>query len=421
MEFLTQQKLSQGPSRPRQGPNFDYQISSFLQPSIRTFGQTQCSSRICSPRQTSFTTSANMSLICLETSHSSSRSSDCNQQHDSISFELVDGHQWLRTRNCYPSSRSQCIPIYGCQSLWMGSSFRADETILSWSLDGRPVPAPYQYTRNDGHSLRTEKSHNIYSPFLHHDLYRQHDSGLLYQQTRWNTFSQSMYRGMGDPQLVPGTRCSNQSSSYSRQIQYFGRLLLEIGQTYQNRMGIGSNHSEFNIPNAQLSQCGPVCDTIQSQTPIVCISSSRQPCTCSRRSFNELESTSCICISSYKSDIFCSSQDTSVSVQNSSHCSILASMAMVLRGTTTTSVRSNSSSTISNLLTQSKGKFLHQNLPLLDLHAWELSKNQSEIKSFRKSLQKWVVYSNWGHRKNVNPFSAPETVLAHFLIYLPFL
>ena len=126
MEFLTQQKLSQGPSRPSQGPNFDYQISSFLQPSIRTnfpfpFGQTQCSSRICSTRQTSFTTSANVSLICLETSHSSSRSSDYNQQHDSISFELVDGHQSLRTRNCYPSSRSQCIPIYGCQSLWMGS------------------------------------------------------------------------------------------------------------------------------------------------------------------------------------------------------------------------------------------------------------------------------------------------------------
>ena len=40
-----------------------------------------------------------------------------------------------------------------------------------------------------------------------------------------------------------------------------------------------------------------------------------------------------------------------------------------------------------NLLTQSKGKFLHQNLPLLDLHAWELSNNQSEIKSFHKMLQ----------------------------------
>ena len=65
------------------GPYFDHQISSFLQSNIGTnfpfpFGQTQCSSRICSPRQTSLTTSANVSLVCLETSHSS-RSSDYDQ------------------------------------------------------------------------------------------------------------------------------------------------------------------------------------------------------------------------------------------------------------------------------------------------------------------------------------------------------
>ena len=36
------------------------------------------------------------------------------------------------------------------------------------------------------------------------------------------------------------------------------------------------------------------------------------------------------------------------------------------------------------LLTQAKGKFLHQNLPLLDLHALKLSHNQSEIKLFAK-------------------------------------
>ena len=42
---------------------------------------------------------------------------------------------------------------------------------------------------------------------------------------------------------------------------------------------------------------------------------------------------------------------------------------------------------IPRLLTQSKGRFVHQNLPLLDLHAWELSNNQSEIKIFRKTLQ----------------------------------
>ena len=39
------------------------------------------------------------------------------------------------------------------------------------------------------------------------------------------------------------------------------------------------------------------------------------------------------------------------------------------------------------LLTKSKGKFLHQNLPVLGLHACELSNTQPEIKSFRKTLQ----------------------------------
>ena len=42
---------------------------------------------------------------------------------------------------------------------------------------------------------------------------------------------------------------------------------------------------------------------------------------------------------------------------------------------------------IPRLLTQSKRRFVHQNLPILDLHAWELSNNQSEIRNFRKTLQ----------------------------------
>ena len=91
--------------------------------------------------------------------------------------------------------------LYGHQSLWMGSSYRASETILSWSFDGRPIPAPYQYARNDDHSLCTKKSHNIYSSYLCHDIYGQHNSGLLYQQTRLNSLSQPMYRGLEDSHL----------------------------------------------------------------------------------------------------------------------------------------------------------------------------------------------------------------------------
>ena len=142
---------SQSTSRLHRIPTSDNQIISNSDSSFSTnfpfsFGQTQCSSRLHSPRQTSFTTALNVSLICLETSHYSSQSSSSDQQYDSISFEMVAGHQSTRSGNVHSSSRSRCIPFYGCQSLWMWSSCRADETILSWSLDGRPIPAPYQYS-----------------------------------------------------------------------------------------------------------------------------------------------------------------------------------------------------------------------------------------------------------------------------------
>ena len=92
---------------------------------------------------------------------------------------MVDGHQSFCSGNVQSPSRAQCIPFYGCQSLWMGSSSRADETILSWSQVGRHIPAPYQYSRNNGHSFRTEESHKIHIPLLCHDFYRQYNSGLL--------------------------------------------------------------------------------------------------------------------------------------------------------------------------------------------------------------------------------------------------
>ena len=177
-----------------------------------SFGQTQCSSRFRFPRQTTHTSSANVSSVGLETTHSTSRSSHYDQWYYSVSFTMVDEYQSHHSGNFYPSSRSQHIPLYGRQSLWMGSSSRADETIISWSLDGRPIPAPYQHIRNDGHTLSTGTSHNIYSPFLCHDFHRQHNGGLLYQQARWNSFSQPLSRSMGDTQFLSGTRHRNQSS-----------------------------------------------------------------------------------------------------------------------------------------------------------------------------------------------------------------
>ena len=85
-------EYGQGTSRPGRFSASDYQTVSFSDSSFGmnfpfSFGQTQCSSKLCSPRQATLTTTSNVSLICLETSHSSSRSSGSNQQDDLIPFE----------------------------------------------------------------------------------------------------------------------------------------------------------------------------------------------------------------------------------------------------------------------------------------------------------------------------------------------
>ena len=244
-----------------------------------------------------------------------------------------------------PSSRPQILPLYGCQSLRMGSSFRADNTVLSWSLDRKPIPAPYQYVRNDGHTISTETSQNIYSPFLHHDIHRQHNGGLIYQQTGWHSFPQSLRRSLENTQLVPGTRHSYQSTSHPRQIQHSCRPPLKTRQTYQDRMGSGSNSCEFSIPDAQLPKCGSVCDKIQPQTPIICLSSTRLQSTSDRCPVHGLESSSCICFSSFYSDTCCSRENPTTSVQNSSHSSVLATATVVLRTSSSISVSSDSSAT----------------------------------------------------------------------------
>ena len=127
-----------------------------------------------------------------------------------------------------------------------------------------------------------------------------------------------MCRGIGDPLLVTGTRCHYQSSKYPRQM--FWQIVSREWTNLSKQNGHWINQKELHFPNAQLPQCGSVWDTLQSQTPIVCISSSRQSGLSDRHIIYELESSSCLCISSNNSDTFCSSQDMSVSVQNSSYC-----------------------------------------------------------------------------------------------------
>ena len=152
-------------------------------------------------------------------------------------------------------------------------------------------------------------------------------------------------------------------------------------------MGFGSIGTELRLPNAQLPQCGFVCNTIQSQTPIVCISSSGQSCLSDGRFVNGLELSSCICIPTDNSDTICTTK-----IQQS-QCRIVLIAPLwpqclwfseVLQLLVSAPIHL---PLFPKLLSQAKGKFQHPNLPLLALHAWELSNNQLEIKSFCKACR----------------------------------
>ena len=289
--------------------------------------------------------------------------------------------------------------------------------------------------RNDGHTISTETSQNIYSPFLHHDIHRQHNGGLIYQQTGWHSFPQSLRRSLENTQLVPGTRHSYQSTSHPRQIQQSCRPPLKTRQTYQDRMGSGSNSCEFSIPDAQLPKCGSVCDKIQPQTPIICLSSTRLQSTSDRCPVHGLESSSCICFSSFYSDTCCSRENPTTSVQNSSHSSVLATTTVVLRTSSSVSVSSDSSATNSKTTDSIQRKICTSKPPnsrptrlgviKQSIRDKKFSQNVADFvsRSRRASTQKvydakWTIFSNWCHTKKVNLISAPITVIADFLIFL---
>ena len=184
------------------------------------------------------------------------------------------------------------------------------------------------------------------------------------------------------------------------------------------------------------------------------MSSTRLQSTSDRCPVHGLESSSCICFSSFYSDTCCSRENPTTSVQNSSHSSILATTTVVLRtssfisvssvlATTTVVLRTSSfisvspdSSATNSKTTDSIQRKIYPSKPpnsrpsrlgviKQSIRDKKFSQNVADFvsRSRRASTQKvydakWTIFSNWCHTKKVNPISTPITVIADFLIFL---
>ena len=158
------------------------------------------------------------------------------------------------------------------------------------------------------------------------------------------------------PPMVPKTSYCRQDSSYTRQIQCFGRYVIDYRQIVKTEWELDK------LISNSISRCSTIpiwiCLRYVSVTIFqLCVPSSGQSSLCDRRIFHELEQYSCLCISYNNTNSFCPEQDTPISVQNESYSSSLTITNMVLRGSTTICLGSSSSSTLSKLLTQAKESF----------------------------------------------------------------
>ena len=111
-------------------------------------GKTQCSSRLCNSRETSSQTITNVSPSTMETSYSSASPPNQGNTQYLVSSQLAEQSSNLSKRCSYQEPSSFLPVIHSFQSDQLGSSSGTRGSIISWSLDPRPITTPYQSSRN---------------------------------------------------------------------------------------------------------------------------------------------------------------------------------------------------------------------------------------------------------------------------------
>ena len=212
--------------------------------------------------------------VWMETPHSSSQSSDHNQQYDLISFEMVHNSRFAQGTSIHPPDPN--IFLF------------TDASHYGWG-------AHLELMRLSFHGHRTEDQPQLHSNMLemmaiHLTLKKAtklfHHSCIMTSIDNTTVVSYiNKQGGIHSPNLNIEVweilhwclehyiviRVHHIPGKFNILADRLSRLDRPIGTEWALDQLIAN--SIF-----QTSQCGLVCDMVQSQTPLVCVSSSRQPC-----------------------------------------------------------------------------------------------------------------------------------------------
>ena len=91
--------------------------------------------------------------------------------------------------------------LYQCQPVRLGSPCGAVGTSVSWSMDGRPIPAPHQCVRDESNFSLSITSGSQGKELHCTDFNGQHYSGGLHKASGRDSFHRTLRRGVERPEF----------------------------------------------------------------------------------------------------------------------------------------------------------------------------------------------------------------------------
>ena len=288
-----------------------------------------------------------MCLLSVWSSQTSSRSSDYDQQYDWISFELVDGHQSLSTRNCYHPPDPNVFLFTDASHYGWGAHLEP----MRLSFHGRWTEDQSQFHINILEMMAICFALKKAITFIHHSyimISTNNTTVVSYINKQGGTHSPNLCIEVWEilnwylehdvvirVRHIPGkfNILADRLSRLDRPIKREWAL----DQTIVNSIFQMLNYHYVDLFVTRFNHKLPLCVSPVPDSRALAVDALSM----NRNLLHAYAFPPSILIPSVLAKI------RKKFVQNNSHCSSLASMAVVLRGTTAASVSSNSSSTIS--------------------------------------------------------------------------
>ena len=398
-------------------------------------GTTECCSRLCNAGTVTSPAITNISAQTVATTEISVESPDWFDNENSATPQMVASGRSVSSWD--PHEDRSCLPhhLYRCQPVRLGSSCGTGGTSVSWTMDRRPIPAPYQCARDETNSSLSNTSNSQGKEFHCIGVNGQHYSGSLYKASGRNSFHSSHRGGVEHPEFVPNSQHTAVSEAHTGQVQHSSGPDVSDRQTDLHRVVPESGNSKQDFPDHGLSINRPVCHTSEPQAATICVTHTGSEGAINRCHLDGLESHTRLCVSTVSSHSNCDKQNTDIPVQNSIDSSFMARQTMVSRtprsvGVTSGISASNAKSACSAKRQNSASKSRSSTTSRLGIVKQSLRDKQfsSEVaehvsKARRDSTvkvydAKWQIFRDWANEQKIDPIQATPQIVADFLTFL---